>query len=217
MANHTQPKISASLSLDPTTHSFSSSQAPKLNLTLLLDYHEPITIYADDLSPSLMVTCGAFTIHYCSSGAEVKQNLRTLCRIPPPTKVPVNLDESLFHTLLPYTPFTLSSSFTRKPESGKPRAASDPEYLGDRSARHGSCGVDGLEPGYDYVLSLAGQPRMFWHRIRWWEYGTKDDVLHPNGAAKELDARKVKFSPGPYQPIEVDTSSLRPIEFRCEE
>jgi hypothetical protein len=217
MANHSQPKIAASISLEPTTHSFSSSQAPKLNLTLLLDYHEPITIYADDLSPSLMITHGAFAIHYCSSGAEVKQTLRTLCRIPPPTKVSVNLDESLFYTLLPYTPLTLSSPFTRKPEGGKPRAAIDPEYLSDRSTRHGSCGVDGLEPGYDYLLSMATKPRIFWYCIRWWEYGIKDDVLHPNGATNELDARKVRFGPGPHQSIEVDTSSLRPIEFRCEE
>jgi hypothetical protein len=217
MANHTVPKISASISLEPTTHSFSCLQAPKLNLTLLLDYPTPITIYADDLSPSLMVTCGAFTIHYCSSGAEVRQSVRTLCRIEPPTKVPVNLDESLFYTLLPYTPLTLSSSFTRKPEGRKPRAAGDPEYLGDQSARHGSCGVDGLEPGYNYVLSLASQSRVFWHHIRWWEYGIKDDVLHPNGSTSGLNARKVKFSPGPHPPIEVDTSSLRPVEFRCEE
>lgn len=217
MDHQAHPKISASLSLDPTTHSFSSSQAPKLNLTLLLDYHEPITIYADILSPSQMLTCGAFAIHYCSSGAEVRQNLRTLCRIPPPTKVPVNLKESLFYTLTPYEPLTLSAPFTRKPKGAKPRAASDPAYLGDRSARHGSCGVDGLEPGYDYVLSLAGQPRMFWNHVRWWEYGTKDDVLHPNGAANELNARKVKFSPGPHERIEIDTSSLQPIKFRCEE
>lgn len=217
MANHTQPKISASLSLEPTTHSFSSLQVPMLNLTLLLDYHKPITIYADDLSPSLMIRHGAFIIHYRSSGAEVKQNVRTFCRFPPPTKVPVRLDESRFYTLLPYTPLTLSSPFTRKPEGGKPRAASDPGYLNDRSSSNGSCGVDGLEPGYDYVLSLASQPRISWYRIRWWEYGTKDDVFHPNGNANHLDARNVKFSPGPHQPIEVDTSSLRPIEFRCEE
>lgn len=170
----------------------------------------------DDLSPSL-VTCGAFAIHECSSGAEMKQSLRTLCRIPSPTTVPVDLDEGLFHVLLPFTPLTFSSSFTREPEGGKPRAASDPEYLSDRLAKHGSCGVDGLEPGHDYVMTSARQPRMFGYRIRWWECGTKDDVLNPNGGANGLGARKVKFSPGPHEPIEIDRSSLRPVGFRCEE
>ena len=217
MATLSQPKISASLSLEPTTHSFRSLQAPKLNLTLLLDYHEPITIYADDLSPSLMLTRGAFTIHYCSSGAEVKQQLRTSCRFEPPKRVPVNLDESAFYTLLPYTPLTLSSPFIRRSKDGKPRAASDPEYLDGQSCRRGSCGVDGLEPGYNYWLSLASKPRGFWYNIRWWEYGIKEDVLHPSGGTNELDARKVKFGPGPHRPIEVDTSKIRSIAFRCEE
>src|ERR1700761_7780435 len=120
MTNHTQPKISASLSLEPTTHSFSSSHAPTLNLTLLLDYHKPVTIYADDLSIPIMLTRGAFNIQYRSSGADVEQSLRTLCRIPPPTKVPVTLNETLFHTLLPHTPLTVSAPFPRKREDGKP-------------------------------------------------------------------------------------------------
>ena len=216
MCDSTLPKISATISLEPKTYSFSSSEIPMLNLTLRLSYQSPITIYADDLSPSLMLRHGAFDIHYRSSGAEVQQTKRTYCRIPPPTKVNVELDESMFLTLQPHTPYTFSSPFCRSLRGDKPRSASELGDLDDRR-RRGACGVDGLEPGYDYMLSLTANPRIHWRYIRWWEYGTKEQVLYSDGDTCELDARRVKFGRGPRNPIKIDTSNAIFIEFRCEE
>lgn len=204
-----QPRVVASLSLEPTLHSFSSPRAPNLNLTLTLDHDKPITIYADDLAPSLMIACGAFTIYDLETGIEVKQAKRTHCRIPPPSKVQVDVNENLFHTLYPLTPLTLLAPFTRELRDGEkpPRACGDPEYSG----RHGSCGVDGLEIDHQYIMTLASNPRILWHHVRWWEYGTKEEILGAGG----LDARVVKFRPGPHKPIEVDTSETRPVDFGC--
>lgn len=144
-----KPRISASLSISPTTHSYANPQAPTLNLTLTSHHPDPITIYADDPSPPLMMKCGAFTMTSLINGCDVKQSISTHCRIPPPTEVSISLNEQFFHTLLPNTPLTLSTPFTRSRKStgGKPLAKDDPNFASDGSAKHGACGVDGLEPG----------------------------------------------------------------------
>lgn len=219
MDNQSKPIISASISITPATHSFSNQQAPTLNLIITSQHSDPITIYADDLRPSLMLACGAFTITSLTNGCEIKQTVRTNCRIPPPSKVSVPLNEELFHTLLPKKPLTLSTPFSRRrPESGgRPLAKSDPDYANDRTARSGACGVDGLEPGNDYILNLASTSRVQWNIIRWWEYGTKEQVLHPEGNESALDGRKVKFGRGPHEAITIDTTSIGPVTFQCRE
>lgn len=219
MANHSIPKISASLSVDPVMHSFTNSQAPNLNLTITSHYPDPITIYADDISARLMLTGGALTITDMTTGSEVRQSSQTHCRIPPPSKVAVPLNEDLFRTLLPHTPLTLSAPFTRSRKStgGKALAKHDLDYASDRSAKHGACGVDGLEPGHKYVLSLASKPRVRWDIIRWWEYGTKEQVLHADGDRGSLDGRQVKFGPGRHEAIVIDTARVGFVEFECRE
>lgn len=104
MDNQSKPKISVSLSISPATHSYASSQAPNLNLMITSQHSDPITIYTDDLSPSLMLTCGAFIITSLANGCEIKQSVRKNCRFPPPSKVAVPLNDRMFHTLLPNTP-----------------------------------------------------------------------------------------------------------------
>lgn len=221
METHSVPKISASLSVDPTTHLFANAQAPNLNLTITSHHPDPITIYADNLSPKLMLTCGALTITDLTTGCEVRQSCRTHCRIPPPSKVAVPLPEHLFHTLLPNTPLTLSTPFTRSRTStgGKPLAKQDPTYTSDYSTKGGACGVDGLEPGHRYALSLSSKPRFFWNIIRWWEYGTKEQVILQGNDRNEgeggLDGRKVKFGPGPHERIVVDSAKIGFVEFEC--
>lgn len=219
MENQTKPKISASLSLSPMTHSYANSQAPKLNLAITSHHPVPITIYADDLSPRLMLTCGAFIITDLTTGSEVRQSRSTHCRIPPPSKVAVPLNEQLFHTLLPDITLNLSAPFTRSRTSngGEPLAKNNPDYTSDRSAKHGACGVDGLEPGHNYALSLASNSRVPWNIIRWWEYGAKEQVLHADGDGSKLNGRGVRFGPGPHEAIMVDSKSIGVVPFQCQE
>ena len=156
-----------------------------------------------------MLAYGAFNIIYLSTGAEIEQSKRTLCRIPPPSKVAVSLNEEAFHTLYPNAPKILTTPFTRKlnDDGGRPLAKDDPGY-----SKRGACGVDGLLAGYDYLLRLCDNSRLSWDHIRWWEYGTKEEIL-----AKGLDGRKVKFSPGPHGPITPDKTGIQAIAFRCVE
>ncbi len=219
MEDQSLPKLSVLLSVKPATHSFANPRAPTLNLTITSHHPDPITIYADDLSPKLMLTCGALTITDLTTGSEVRQSSKTHCRIPPPSKVVVPLNEHLFHTLLPHIPLTLSAPFTRSrtKTGGKPLAKNDPDYASDPLAKHGACGFDGLEPGHRYALSLASKPRVLWNIIRWWEYGRKEQVLHTDDDGPALDGRRVRFGPGPHEAIVVDTASIGVVEFECRE
>ncbi|KAI0454424.1 hypothetical protein F5B21DRAFT_475336 [Xylaria acuta] len=194
MASDT-PQVSASLSLNPTTYSVSSDEPPHLSLTITSQYTGAITIFADDLSPRLIVQTGcALVITDLADNTVVKQTTRTNCRIPLPQKVAVPLDESLFYTLYPNRPLTLSAPFAG---SSKPRATN---------------GVHSLQPGHKYMITLSGSQRLQWNRIRWWEYGTKDEML-----AKGLDGREVRYGRGPHEPIEIDITSIpeKPIYLHC--
>lgn len=219
MYNQSKPIISVSISIAPATYSYTNQQAPKLNLIVTSQHPEPITIYADDLSPSLMLACGAFTITNLANGCEIKQSVRTHCRIEPPSKVTVPLNEKLFHTLFPNDPLTLSGPFCRSRTEigGKPLAKTHPDYASHRRASSGACGVDGLEPGNDYLLSLASTPRVHWNIIRWWEYGTQEQVLYPDGNESALDGRDVRFGRSPHEAITIDTASIGAVTFRCSE
>lgn len=131
----------------------------------------------------------------------------------------VSLNERLFHILLPNTPLTLSAPFTRSrtSNSGKPLAKDDPEYTSDHLAKHGACGIDGLEPGHDYVLSLASKSRVPWDIIRWWEYGTKGQILHSENNQCGLDGRRARYGPVPHDAVTVDSTGIGFIVFQCRE
>ncbi|KAI1751257.1 hypothetical protein F4782DRAFT_200674 [Xylaria castorea] len=195
MASDT-PQVSANLGLNPTTYSVSSDEPPHLSLTVTSYYTDAITIFADDLSPRLITQSGcALVITDLADSTIVKQTTRTNCRIPLPQKVAVPLDESLFYSLYPDQSLTLSALFTG---SSKRRIAN---------------GVDNLEPGHKYMITLSGSQRLQWNRIRWWEHGTKDEVL-----AKGLDGREVRYGRGPHEPIEIDITGMpeKPIYLDCQ-
>ena len=217
MEDNAKPQVSASISVDPAVHTFPDSSAPTLKLSIISHYSRPITIYADDLSPALMLKCGAFKLSSLTTGADVKQSVSTHCRIPPPKHVEVRLDESFFYTLYPEVPVTFSTPFTRKRDNngGNPLPKTHPDYEDHRNAKFGAYGVDGLEPGHDYILTLADTPRIPWTVIRWWDFGTKEEILGASGSNPSLDAFKVKYKPGPHEAIMVGTDSAEPVHFSC--
>ena len=66
-----------------------------------------------------------------------------------------------------------------------------------------------------YSLSLASDSRVAWNRIRWWGYGTKEEVLHGNRHGSKLDGRAIKFGPAPRETIEIDLFNMKPVIFQC--
>lgn len=67
------------------------------------------------------------------------------------------------------------------------------------------------------MLQLAGDSRVPWNTVRWWEYGTKEEVLHPEDAEGGLDGRKVRFGAGPHEGIVVDSTAFKGLSFTCVE
>lgn len=67
------------------------------------------------------------------------------------------------------------------------------------------------------MLQLAGGSRVAWDTVRWWEYGIKEEVLHPEGAGEGLDGRKVRFGKGPHEGIVVDATAFKGVVFKCVE
>ena len=93
------PKISITWSLDPTTHSFSSSSAPTLRLCLINHATRPITIYNEYRNPTTLLAEGRFSIFDHTTNSEVAQLKTRFCDFEPPSKVDVPLGEKMFHNL----------------------------------------------------------------------------------------------------------------------
>ena len=98
-----------------------------------------------------------------------------------------------------------------------PLAKDDADFASDGVAKDRACGVDGLEPGQDYVLRLAGKARISWDVVRWWEYGNMEQLLRKEVDGDGLDGRRVKFGPGTHDAIKVDSTGAWAVVFRCRE
>jgi hypothetical protein len=171
-----------------------------------------------------MLAYGAFAITDLMSGAEVSNIRRNRCKFVPPSKVIVLLHEDLFHTLLPNTPLTLSTPFSRKRSHNgdKSLPKGHPDYdlgrvnVGSSRREHVPCGVDGLEPGHSYALTLADNPRAEFSRyIRWWEFGRKETVVYGEDGSPKLDGRKVHWGRGLHPAIRLDFSDFKGLVFHC--
>ncbi len=206
------PQISLSWTLDPTTHSYSSDLPPTLSVVLTSHAKRPITFYNDCVKPGRLLYKAAFSIFDCTSGVEVKQRKRIYCVFEPPSKVKVQLPEHMFWTLYPEVPLVFTAAFG--PTKEAPKAFSDVYTeanveLPPEQAR----GVDRLIPGHHYRLR-AGRS---WGRIRWWEYGEKEEVMNPpNG---RLDGRELIYrtNKSPHPRIDLHPENLPDIDFWCVE
>lgn len=65
---------------------------------------------------------------------------------------------------------------------------------------------------------MARDSRVAWNVVRWWEYGTKEEVLSKkNGDGAGLDGRQLKWGVGPHPPIQIDMDSVEEVLFECAE
>ena len=114
---------------------------------------------------------------------------------------------------------TLSAPFNLNQvvSSEKPLTENDPQDGGESSASHETSGANELKIGHRYSLGLASVSRVNWRFVRWWEYGTKEEVLRPDGEGRRLDGRRVAFERGPHEAIEIDVSAAGDVRFECVE
>jgi hypothetical protein len=180
------PRVIVSVSLEPSTHSFSSPEPPKLSLTATLYADDPITVltWHTVLYLPLALNQNAFEITDLQTSKPVQQHVIALSRTPIRRQLG-GPDDQYFLTLHPNVPVTLSTGFGYPTGTlGKPLPKGDegrlrPASQGRKVAR-GVCGVDGLEAGRKYRLEMMrsgdehepdGMSRV------WWRWGTKEDVL----------------------------------------
>ncbi|KAI1170792.1 hypothetical protein F4777DRAFT_567785 [Nemania sp. FL0916] len=205
MAAENIPRVSATLRLEPCAYSL--SKPPTLHLEITSYHNSPITIFADDLSPEWMLRNGtALIIMDLAGDRVVEQVKRRPCRIPPPSSVSVPLIESKLYTLYPEQPLILAAPFFINPK--KQNNSSERDIETDERQSDDQPFI----PGHRYKVSLSGHRHLPWDSIRWWEHGTKEEVLR-----RGPDGREVRYGNSPHGTIAVDISRIHPIVFECTE
>ncbi|KAL8826338.1 MAG: hypothetical protein Q9170_007442 [Blastenia crenularia] len=202
--NDYQPEIAVAWSLEPNIHSFSGDRTPTLSLSLTNRASRPITFYNEHLCLTRVLAEGHLIIFDYTSNSPVDQTKTRFCDFAPPSKIHVPLRERLFYTLYPGEPLVFSATF------GISKTLS---RLKGTSERPQSRGVNGLEIGHQYGL----RPGKGWGRIRWWEYGEKEEVMNPPGGI--LDGRTIayKHHKTPHPGFNINVMELPEIRFECVE
>ncbi|KAL8992622.1 MAG: hypothetical protein Q9169_006954 [Polycauliona sp. 2 TL-2023] len=158
------PEIAIRLSFSPATYHYSEPTAPELSLTVTSNAKDPLTIFTwpNILNPHLALLQRRFIITDLTTGLEVPQSTIAIRRAPF-KRVRGSGDEKYFLTVEPGVATSVScSSGSQNP---LPKGS-------DGRKIHDAVGVDGLEPGHRYRLTVAEEnPRV------WWHWGTKDDIL----------------------------------------
>ncbi|KAI0508762.1 hypothetical protein F5B22DRAFT_619495 [Xylaria bambusicola] len=213
MATDNIPTVSATLRLEPCIYSL-SSEPPTLHLEVTSYHNGPVTTLIDNLSPRWMLRNGtALIVTDLVNDCTVEQTKRRPCRIPPPSKTSVPLIESQLCTLYPKQPLLISAPFfIRFRQQSALLHATDPIQAVGIEMDERSGNVHPLVPGHKYKVSLSKDEHLRWDSIRWWRYGTKEEVLK-----RELDGRAVRYGNSPNGVIAVDTSRVAPIVFTCTE
>ncbi|KAI1108450.1 hypothetical protein F5Y14DRAFT_436163 [Nemania sp. NC0429] len=211
MAAEDIPKVSATLRLEPPIYSI-SSEPSTLHLEVTSHHHSPITILADNLSVHWMLYNGtAFIITDLASNRVVEQIKRVPTRTPLPSRFSVPVLDWQLYTLYPEEPLLLTGPFflhfKQLPEKGPEMERDWVSIMGGSPSS-----AQPLLLEHRYMISLSGDEYMRWDKIRWWEYGTKEELLK-----RGLDGREVTYGAGPHGSISVDTSQIEPIVFKCTE
>ncbi|KAL8866458.1 MAG: hypothetical protein Q9174_006291 [Haloplaca sp. 1 TL-2023] len=175
------PKLTVQLSLSSTTYSYSDPVPPTLYLSVTSDAERPITLltYNTPFHPDSGITQDCFPIWDLTTDSGVKTTSVRINRLPL-SRAEGSGDEQYFLTLPPSETTTVSTRFARGNEDMRPLSKADAQREREEAERNGTarrsifaCGVDGLEPGHRYSVSVAKGKLMSF----WWVWGTKNDVL----------------------------------------
>ncbi|KAK5999307.1 hypothetical protein QM012_005582 [Aureobasidium pullulans] len=181
------PHVESSLSISPSTHSFSFSSPPTFSMTLLSHASQPITLFTWD-TPLHLQGClsnNSITIIDLTTGTPVPTCVVRIQR-KPITRLRGSGDEQLYLTLEPDISVTLTKPFGRGPANGSVVVKPLPKHL----IQHGwelngkgeqikirrlkrATGVDGLEAGHSYEVSVR---REMLECVKW-AFATKEEVL----------------------------------------
>lgn len=215
------PRIRIELSLSPAAYSFSSPDAPTMNMRITLvpgnaatpSESEPraVTLYIErsPLHRRWALVNSGFIIVDLATGQEVPSSTISGCRGPNPRlRVRGSYEEQFFLTLWPGTPVDLAFEFSR----GRRPLPWSIVQLGTRIDDHGwllentrdpasVMGVDGLMQGHEYDISLNMEPL----RKIMWAPVPKDDILleslgpGPRPCSEDFRADGTRLSDYPWE------------------
>ncbi|KAL8765435.1 MAG: hypothetical protein Q9209_007503 [Squamulea sp. 1 TL-2023] len=191
------PKISIRISLSPEAYHFSDSSPPELTITVTSSSDKPSTMFTHStiLDPRLALRRNRFIITDLTNGLKISQSNICIKRSPF-KRIRGCSDEKYFITIQPGVPSVVTTTFG---PDGRVRPQPRSEKDGDNAH-----GVDGLEPGHNYRLSVVmGRSRRF---IDWWRWGTKDDILTDKSDAgghrlSSIKSEKAKLNFAPIKPV----------------
>lgn len=216
MSTETAPKLSVQLSLSSTTYSYSNSEdAPTLSLTITSSADRPITLvtYNKPFHPRSGIYQNAFPIWDLTTNEAVETTTVRVQR-PPLSRARGSGDEQYFLTLHPNTPIVVSTRFARGNEEMRPLSKAAAQQEREEAVQSGkarrsmlACGVDGLDPGHRYDVSVAKGPLM----ALWWKWGTTHDILVEPGSQD----RNLSNLQSEETPLEVE--EIRSVQFAVEE
>jgi hypothetical protein len=219
MANRGAPSLSVTLALSPTKYSFSDPVPPTLSLAIESHAKEPITVltWAKPFHPQSALEKEGFEIFDLTTSSSVTQVVARIQRTPF-SRVRGSSDEEYFLTLHPHTPITISTFFNSGgsadirpyPKSIVERGLELDEHGNETGTRRPefACGVDGLEPGHRYRLSVNRE------RVvnSWWRWGTKEDGILVAKGSLDWSLSSVESEVGPLEVGEINS-----VEFSIEE
>jgi hypothetical protein len=197
----TTPRIELTLSLSPSTHSFSSPLPPTITMTLLSHASHPITFFTwnTPLHIQHILSNNGITITDLTTNTPVKTSRIMIQRIAI-KRIKGSYDEKLFPTLEPGVPATFSRAFGRnatvKPlpkhmiKNGWERDTEGREIKIRRPST--ATGVDGLEARHSYRVGVNME---LLEQCKW-AFATRDEVL--------VDPDVIKANPG-IIPSDVDS------------
>ncbi|KAI4265632.1 MAG: hypothetical protein L6R38_009281 [Xanthoria sp. 2 TBL-2021] len=214
MSTPQAPKLTVQLSLSPTTYSYSNPIPPTLSLSVTSDAKRPITLltYNTPFHPAFGLTQDCFPIWDLTTDSGVKTTCIRIQRMLL-SRARGSDDEQYFLTLPPSEMITVSTRFARGNEDMRPLSRAAAQQEREEAERTGkarrsvfACGVDGLEPGHRYSVSVAKGKLM----SVWWVWGTKDDILvDPESQDWGLDNVQAEEAP-------LEIEGIESVEFEIE-
>ncbi|KAL8969418.1 MAG: hypothetical protein Q9183_002004 [Haloplaca sp. 2 TL-2023] len=208
------PKLTVQLSLSSTNYSYSDPTPPTLHLSVTSDAERPITLltFNHPFHPASGITHDCFPIWDLTTNSSVKTTSVRINRLPL-SRARGSGDEQYFLTLPPSETTTVSTRFARGNKNLRPLSRAEAQQKREEAERSGTarrsifaCGVDGLEPGHRYSISVAKERLMSF----WWIWGTKDDLL-VDPESREWGLHNIQAERGP-----LEIGEIADVEFDIE-
>lgn len=205
IGSHEPPSIAFQLEISPSTFSCEGNAEPKPRIAVTATSYasEPVTICSFEtlLNLSLSQYRHNFTCRDLETNDFVWMN-----EVKGPHRGPIrrsknSRDDKYFVTLQPGVPYHVACEFyLAKRPLWQSEDCSRDKYLHLPTLHGTSTFLNYLESGHSYIFSVADT-----ENIKWWWFGTRGDVLEPEGSSGSLLGLPPNGRP---IPVKLDTDAI---------